>query len=95
MMVLLIIAGGAALIYLARASRRAHERLRNAGVREFDASRILNTRNPIEWFKLQFLGPQPKFLEVAGLVLAAAVIAFVAVVLVGAVGAILIVRVWN
>ena len=95
LMVLLIIAGGVALIYLARVSRRVHEQLRSAGIREFDASRIMNARNPIEWFKLQFLGPQPRFLEIIGPILAAAVIASVAIVLVGVVGAILIARGWH
>jgi hypothetical protein len=69
--------------------------MKRAGIREFDASRIAQARSSGEWFKLQFLGPLPKFLQLLGPVLAAGVIAFVALVIVGGVGAIVVVRMWK
>ena len=91
--VLLVVSGGIALIYLSRYSRRKHAELRSAGIREFDAARLMHARTPSEWFKLHFFGPQPKFLEAAGPFLAVGVIMFVAIVLVGILGAI-VVRAW-
>src|SRR5712692_8943568 len=93
LMVLLIIAGGVALIYLARISRRNHEQVKDAGIREWDPSRLMQASTAGEWFKLHFFGPQPKFLEYVGPVLAVGVIAFVVVVLVGVGGAIFITQV--
>jgi hypothetical protein len=70
LVMLLIVMGGISLICLARYSQRKHEELRAAGVREFDATRIMQAPTFAESFKLQFFGPQPRLFERAGQVLA-------------------------
>jgi hypothetical protein len=94
LVVVFVVSGGIAMIYLARYARRKHEQLRRAGIRKFDAARIVHARTPGEWFKLQFFGPQPKLFEAAGPFLAVGVIVFVTIVLVGILG-VIIVRAWQ
>ena len=95
LVVLLIVAVGGALIYIARIARHKHEQMRRAGIDQFELSRFRDARSSGEWLKLQFFGPQPKFFEALGPVLAVGVIAFVVVVVVGVAAAILLVSMWQ
>lgn len=90
---LLVMGGGIAAILLARYSRRKHEELRAAGIREFDAARITHARTLAESFKLQFFGPQPKFFETAGRILAIGVVS-VMIIILGILG-VIIFRAWQ
>jgi len=84
-LILLIIVGGVALGYLAKIARRRHDELRRAGVTHWAEARGGTFAEKVQ---LHFFGPQPKFLEALGPIMAVGVVVSVVVVIVGVVVAI-------
>src|SRR4051794_23549533 len=73
-LVVAIVAGGAALLALARFSRRKHEELRQDGVGEWYPALLNGRFSGVDGLKIYFFGAQPKPIALVGRVLACLVV---------------------
>jgi hypothetical protein len=92
-LVITIVAGGAALIALARLSRRKQDELRRNGVVEWFPALLKGQLSAREGLKVYFFAPQPKPIEIVGRILAVLVVVFVVIAIVGLTAAIIMARI--